>query len=757
MIQRFKMLVLAGGFVVLTGGHIAVNHDSTVAHAAPLETISNTTVEEINAAVSAFQEIGSLRGEDPINADAIRNAYVNSIQPLAQQADAANDLALDGNVLAAIDEIGSDNEPKLAAQVIDKTLQHIFFLTILDRITAVRDDFDTADTDALNLKWNEAVAAFEAIKGTAARENKVLTADRQSIENGDNPTLDIQISMAFERGRAALNKQNPAEDKIEISIVRQIIRLSLARAYYIGVLREVEGVISNRDRDIAEAREKQKEGEIFYRIIEDFIIRENAMGSELIKIRFTGDIAQVEADQIVSELSKGFIGRVRAELAANEASIADDRGRALEVAEEAILYANTFMADLELRLDSASRVSLETALNSLKAASNDMDAAIAEQARQAATDILLTYEQTLNVADYEPTQSTPFVDAAVASFQAIGSLRRQTPVDAQAIMDAYTGELQQLTKFIDNIHGLAMDADILAAISDIGNNRQVPLAAQVIDKTLQRVFVLTLHNRVVHVLNAFGDLSVPELELEWDRAFAAFQAIKGTTARENKVLTADRQSIESGSNPFLDSRITLAFILGKDAIVNTASDGMEQVVLASERIVAPLVRSYFIGVLREVEGIVENRARDIDEALEKQVEGIYFYRIVELAVSRFNPTGNALIKSQLSGDLSAVNANQIVSEISRGLIGLVNNELTEFEQALGSSSEQAKLVAEIASLYTQIMLPDLELRLDAIKRVEIENALQDLIEAGANSDEAKALTARQTITGIISEYENTLI
>ncbi|SFK42566.1 hypothetical protein SAMN05216302_100656 [Nitrosomonas aestuarii] len=757
MIQKFKTIVLAGGLVVLTGGHFAVNHDSTAAHAATLETISKTTVEEVNAAVLAFQEIGSLRREDPINTDAIRSAYVNSIQALAQQADAANDLALDGIVLAAIDEIGSNNEPELAAQVIDKTLQHVFFLTILDRVTAVRDDFDVTDTETLNLKWNEAVAAFEAIKGTAARENKVLTADRQSIQTGDNPTLDIQISMAFERGRNALNKQNLAEDKIEISIVRQIIRLSLARAYYIGVLREVEGIISNRNRDIAEAREKQKEGENFYRIIEDFITRENAMGSELIKAQFTGDVAQVEADQIVSELSKGFIGRVRAELTANEASIVDNRGRALEVAEEAILYANTFLADLELRLDSASRVSLETALNSLKAASNDMDAAIAEQARRTATDILLAYEQTLNVADYEQTQNTPFVDAAVTSFQTIGSLRRQSPVDAQAIMDAYTGELQQLTKFIDSIHGLAMDADILAAIDNISNNQQVPLAAQVIDKTLQRVFVLTLHNRVVLVLNSFGDLSVSELELEWDRAFAAFQAIKGTTARENKVLTADRQSIESGSNPYLDSRITLAFILGKDAIVNVASDGMEQIVLASERIVAPLVRSYFIGVLREVEGIVENRARDIDEALEKQVEGIYFYRIVELAVSRFNSSGNALIKSQLSGDLSAVNANQIVSEISKALIGLVNNELTEFEQALGSDSEQAKLVAEIAALYTQIILPDLELRLDATKRVKIENALQDLIEAGANNDQAKGVAAQQSITGLLAEYANTLI
>ena len=348
--QKKLFLIISLSFIV--AGHLMVGQNWKTVHAASLETTSNT--EAIDAAVSAFQEIGALRGEESIDADAIRNAYLNSLQALTQQVDADNDLTLDSDVLVAIDEISSNNEPKLAAQVIDKTLQRVFYLTILDRVTAVRDDFDVTSTEAMNVTWNEAVAAFEAIKGTAARENKVISADRQSIETGVNPALDVQIAAAFERGRTALNKQNPTSDLIEIKIVRQIIRLSLARAYYIGVLREVEGIVSNRDRDVEEAREKQKEGEIFYRIIEDFIIRENATGSELIKAQMTGNIAEVDADAIVSELSKGFIGRVRAELDANETSISDDRGRAMEVAEEALLYANVFLADLEIRQDSRS-------------------------------------------------------------------------------------------------------------------------------------------------------------------------------------------------------------------------------------------------------------------------------------------------------------------------------------------------------------------------------------------------------------------
>ncbi len=752
MVLNVRALISVSVVMVLMVIFGSAGEGRFAAHAATLESTSNT--EAVDSAVSAFQEIGALRNANPVDANAIRSVYVNSLQALVQQVDADHDLTLDGDLLAAIDEVSSGNEPFLAVQVIDKTLQRVFYLTILDRVTAVRDDFETASTESLTATWDEAEAAFEAIRGTAARDNKVITAVRQSIETGDNPALDVQITMAFARGRTALGKLNPAEDLIEIKIVRQIIRLSLVRAYYIGVLREVEGIVSNRDRDIAEAREKQKEGEIFYRIIEEFIIRANATGSEFIKAQMTRNIADVDADVVVSELSKGFIGRVNGELGANEDSISDDRGRAMEVAEEALLYAGTFLDDFEIRLDSASRAALESALNDLIAASSASDAAGAEQARQNIENQLVAYEQTLaTISEYQPTASTPFVDEAVSAFQTIGLLRRQSPVDAQAILGAYNGELQQLTQIIDTLYGSSMDSDVLSAIDDIVNGQPVALAVQVIDKTLQRVFALTIYNRVTFTLDRFTDLAIPELELEWDRAYSAFLAVEGTAARDNKVLTADRQSVESGSNPRLDSRITLALIDGKTAINNAAID---QLALEREKIIGPLARGFFIGVLREIEGIVENRDRDIDEALEKQVEGIYFYRIVAPALAVNTPSSHAFVQSQLDGGVFDVNADRMVSEISKGLIALVNIQLSQFDQLLDTNLTQARLAAEIITLYSQIFLPDLEHRLDATRRVKFENALQDLTEASENGDQTKAETALQTINGLIAEYQGEL-
>lgn len=749
-----KSLVSLASVLILIGGPVALGVKSTAIQAATLET---TVAEDaIDPAVLSFQTIGELRQQNPIDGDALLQEYTGDLQALTQQVDAEFALTLDSDVLAAIEDVKSNTEQKLAVQVIDKTLQRVFFQTILERITSVRDDFDDKTTAELVSEWNEATAAFEAIRGTAARDNKILTTNRQTIETGNNPGLDVQITDALTRGRTALNKDNAAEDKIAIGIERQNIRLSLARAYYIGVLREVEGIISNRDRELEEALEKQKEGEIFYRIIESFVARDNPAGNILIKSQLTGNVADVVADEIVSELSKGFIGRVKAELDANEESVGNDREKAKIVAEEALLYANVFVDDLELRLGSATRNDLDNALNNLKVASNDDDTSQAGDARQTITGILENYENELVLAQYNKTNVTSFVDPAVLSFQTIGTLRKQDPIDTDTIAAEYAGELQEIVQFLDQVYGMGLGNSLFVAIEDIRNAQDVRLAVQVIDKTLQSVFGLAVYDRLTLILNNFDDMSTDALELELDRAYAAYLAIIGTTARDNKVLTADRLSIETGSNPSLDSKINVAFIRAKNTLNKQNINDEANFAAEREVIVLSIVRSFFIGVLREVEGIIENRDRDVEEAREKQVEGEFFYRLVEGFISQDNPSGNNLIKSQLTGNLSNVVAREIVAEISRGLIGRLNNNLSFNESALGTDQIQAAVAAEKASLYVDVFLPDLELILGSLQRVKIENALRNLKDATSTNDASKASEARQTISAIIMEYTNLL-
>ncbi|WP_244505802.1 hypothetical protein [Nitrosomonas communis] len=714
--------------------------------------------EAIEEAAAAFKTIGTLRRETPINADAIASAYAGTLQTLTQEVDTTNQLSLDSDILSAIEDIKKNNDQKLAGQVIDKTLQRVFYQTVFNRIASIREQFKEAAPSALIQMSDEALVSAQALSSTTARANHVLTTDRQSLVEGTNSGLDIAINEAFERLRNTLNKNNPDEDFANFGIERYATRMSLARTYYNSVLREVAGVLNNRDRDPETTAIEQKEGEIFYRIIESLVARDNPVGNLLIKARLTGNPSEITADEMVSELNKGFIGRVKAEMKGQEDSIGRDRAQAMAEAAGTLYFANILLPDLELRLGADVRSNFENALNNLQIASSENSEPKSAEARQAISTILTNYENQLKLTKFNKTNDTSLIiDGAVSSYQAIGELRSQTPMNADAIAAEYEGDLQQLTQIVDGIYGLSMNNDILNAIEVIRSGNETALAAQAIDKTLQRVFALTVYNRITLTLDAFDSLPTDALELEWDRAYAAFLAIIGTAGRENKVLTADKLAIESGSNPDLDDQITLAFINGKEALVKNSAEDKTNLALARENIVVPLVRSFLIGVLREVEGIISERDRDINEAREKQIEGEYFYRIVEEFISQTNPSGSTRIKSQLTGDLANVSANEIVSEISKGIMGQVKNNLREIESTFQADKNQATLAAERLSLYANIFLPDLALRLGSLERVKMENALQDLKEAINQNKVDKAIDARETILSVIANYESQLI
>ena len=140
----------------------------------------------------------------------------------------------------------------------------------------------------------------------------------------------------------------------------------------------------------------QKEGEVYYRILEEFVSRDNPTGNETIKSQLTGELSDVTADTIVSELSKGFIGRVEGELEENEEALSEnDRGDAMILAEEASLYSGVFLEDLELRLGAENLGEIEDALNDLRDASNKLKTSDADAARQTITTIINNYESEL--------------------------------------------------------------------------------------------------------------------------------------------------------------------------------------------------------------------------------------------------------------------------------------------------------------------------------------------------------------------------
>lgn len=711
--------------------------------------------QAIEAAVTAYQTIGTLRQATPINGDAIASAYAGALQTLAQEVDTDNNLKLDSDILAAIDEIKSGNEPALASQVVDKTLQRVFYQIVFNRMSAMRSQFPTLTTAELVPMLDEMVAAYQAISGNVARANQVLSADKLSIVEGSNPAADVSFNESVARIRTALNKTNPQEDAGVLAVERYVTRISsLTRAYYNAVLREVAGAMESRNTDVEEMRKELKEGEIFYRIIESSIARDNPVGSLRIKSRLTGDGSDLVADEIVSDLNLGMLGRSRGEMA--NIATADSREGRMAEASGTREFAQIFMPDLELRMGATVRDNLQSALNDLNSAVKADDATKSAQVQAAITAIFDDYEQALNLTAYTPTTDTALVDNAVVGYQAIADALAKDPIDANAIVAAYGGELQQVTQIISQIYGLPSDQDILAAIESIKNGTQVELAGQTVNRLLQQIFALGIYNRTTMVLDNFDSMSSDELALEWDRAHSAAEALIGVTSGATKVLTDDKLSIEDGTNPDLDDQVTFALMKGREALAKANADDRNNVAIARENIIMPLISGFLKSMLGEVGGLITNRTTDADKAKVDQKEAELLYRTVDVFIAQDNPAGNGVIRTQLTGDVTDVVANEIVIEISKGIIGQAKRNISQVESTFAADMNEAALAAERVVLNVNIFLPDLELRLGSQQRAEMQNALQDLKEAIRTNDASKALVAGSAINEIIAAYEGEL-
>ncbi|HRB21311.1 MAG TPA: hypothetical protein PLB54_06325, partial [Nitrosomonas sp.] len=64
---------------------------------------------------------------------------------------------------------------------------------------------------------------------------------------------------------------------------------------------------------------------------------------------------------------------------------------------------------------------------------------------------------------------------------------------------------------------------------------------------------------------------------------------------------------------------------------------------------------------------------------------------------------------------------------------------------------------EAIGLYANVFLPDLELRLDALRRVKVENAIRDLKNAIQTENTERALAAKAVINDVFSQYQALLI
>lgn len=367
--------------------------------------------------------------------------------------------------------------------------------------------------------------------------------------------------------------------------------------------------------------------------------------------------------------------------------------------------------------------------------------------------------------EFEKTSATETIDNAASAHSEINVLRREDPVNIDQIESLYVSNIQALVQEVDTANELTLDADIVQAIDDIRNSVDVPLAAQVIDKTIRRVFFIIALANANDVKNEFNSLGADELNGLWDKGFAAFDAIDGTINQSAYNISEDGLSLVDIGNAGLADNVTRAFINGQNAINKDSDDSDEgaddgdltRIKVQRQIVRFTMERGMYLIVLKEVKAAMERIADDPDGAAVAQKEAILFHKAIAAKVSRDNEEGNAVIEAQLAGPIEDYVVETLIKEYSKAWCNGTERELDGNSGAMGSGDIQKAIeTAHEGILFAEMMIDDLEQRLGKESRDVVTKAFGDLKLASANGFASDALEQREIVREILDEYEEKL-
>jgi uncharacterized protein involved in high-affinity Fe2+ transport len=416
-----------------------------------------------------------------------------------------------------------------------------------------------------------------------------------------------------------------------------------------------------------------------------------------------------------------------------------------------------------------------------------------------------------NVLDgtFNTRTQTVEADRRLLAQQAIESLRRQNPRPVPAMADQYFQFLQAFTQQIDTtLDTPRLDADIVQAFADLSNQIAPDSAVQILSKTLLRVFFEATLSNVGQAVEAttFEAKTVSNTEgvyHSWDAAFVYYRALSDTVGRESRlrVLDANRTTIglargdelssaaELGVDdttfaaltlePRLDQVAAAAFERGQQAIDDDlndsdsggADDDFTLMGVQQQIIRFALYRGIYIAVLRELDGVLDNvAAGNLSEAEVNRIEGVTYYRILESTVNRDNPTGNATIRAILDLPVQQITPADVATVLGEFSLAFANGLMRELNEINANfllpaapndvQRQRALIQAEEARLFIEMVMDDLAIILgDTVNngngindKLDLSEALNDLITAIASDDSTTAATARTTVDAIVRAY-----
>jgi len=246
------------------------------------------------------------------------------------------------------------------------------------------------------------------------------------------------------------------------------------------------------------------------------------------------------------------------------------------------------------------------------------------------------------------TQSS-LIAQKVGAFQNIERIRTEDKLDFQTIEEIYNSHLKEFASKYDKIFGEAMDVIIEKAIRDGKVSKYPKVQAQIISKTLQKVFFLALQDKIdqVHKL----DDTAPE---HLENASGYYEALRPTVLRRGEWM-------EVGN--LYDEEIRQVFSKARESI---EKKDLAQLKSQRKMLKDKLMRIFALSVLFEVEGMIENRAI-YEQAQIKQAEAATYYSIIEKEVKNNNPSGHEIIHYQLNDNPEDADFEIIKKELEAGL------------------------------------------------------------------------------------------
>ena len=249
----------------------------------------------------------------------------------------------------------------------------------------------------------------------------------------------------------------------------------------------------------------------------------------------------------------------------------------------------------------------------------------------------------------DSTQSSPTAEK-VTAFQNIERIRTGNRLDFQAMGEIYNSSLKGFAAEYDRTFGEKMDVIIKEAIRNGKADKYPKVQAQIVSKTLQKVFFLAIQDE----LKQAAKLDVAATE-HWENAKGYYEAIKPTVLRRGEWM-------EAGS--LYDEEIQEVFSNSREAIEKKDAKQFDS---QRKMLNDKLMRIFALSVLYEVEGLIENRAI-YEQAKVKQAEAATYYKIIEKEVKKNNPSGHEIIHYQLNADPTAdVDFDVIKRELQAGL------------------------------------------------------------------------------------------